>query len=149
MEKIFLRTEHNYDRNKASEDTALICKDASRTKQEYADDADINKILERFGQGYPMPENTTPPTSGDFTNLPDYRAAHDMIRAADELFGTLPAKIRARFNNDPAYYIEFFHDPENYDEALKLGLVNKRPPADQPAPQPEVKTPPETPAKTA
>lgn len=123
----FFRTEYNYDMNAVSEATALHCPEPSKTRQEFADDANINVIVERFGIGHEMPLNTRPPMSGDFTNLPDYKTALDMIRAADDVFGSLPAKIRARFNNDPAQYIDFLEDPENEDEAVKLGLATKAP----------------------
>lgn len=132
----FFRTEYNYDRKEVSDETALYCKDPSRTKQEFAADADINTIIERFGIGYDMPLNTTPPASGDFTNIPDFRGAVDIVRQAQEVFNALPAKIRSRFENDAAKYIDFFEDPDNYDEARKLGLVK---------PRQEVETPPETP----
>lgn len=135
----FFRTEYNYNRDEVSRETGLRCGDASRTRQEFAQDADINTIVERFGIGHEMPINTKPPLSGDFTDLPDYKAALDMVRAADDLFGTLPAKIRSRFNNDPAQYIAFFEDPDNMDEAIKLGLA-KAPPAVQDAPSPIVET---------
>lgn len=136
----FFRTEYNYDRNEASQETALYCKDASRTKQEFAADADINTIIERFGIGYDMPLNTTPPASGDFTEIPDFRGAVDIVRRAQEVFNALPAKIRSRFENDAGKYVEFFNDPDNYEEARKLGLVKE--------PE-EVQTPPEPPKDPA
>lgn len=136
----FFRTEYNYDRNEASDETATVNKDPSLTRQEFAADADINTIIERMGLGYEMPINTTPPQQGDFTDLPDFQAATQMIRHAQEVFNALPAKIRNRFQNDPEKYIEFFHDPDNRLEAEKLGLVKPQqveedPPAPPKAPE--------------
>lgn len=133
----FFRTEHNYDRDAISDETGTRNLEPSMTKQEFAADADINTIIERFGIGYEMPLNTTPPQQGDFTELPDFTAAVKKVREAQEIFNSLPAKIRSRFQNEPEKYIEFFHDPDNYDEAVKLGLVKPRPPEDTPPdPQP-------------
>ena len=38
----------------------------------------------------------------------------------------LPAKARARFQNDPQQFMEFMNDEENIAEAIKLGLATKR-----------------------
>lgn len=122
----FFRTEYNYDRDAVSLQTALVCKDPSRTRQEFAADADINTIVERFGLGYEMPVNTVPPMQGDFSEVPDFQGAQDIIRHAHEVFNALPAKIRSRFENDAGQYIDFFHDPDNYEEAVKLKLVKPR-----------------------
>ena len=46
--------------------------------------------------------------------------------AANAAFAALPASIRARFNNDAGAYVDFFNDSKNYDEAVKLGLVEPR-----------------------
>lgn len=134
METPFFRTEHNYDRKAVSDATGTENKEPSLTRQEFADDADINTIVERLGLGYEIPLNNTPPKQGDFTNLPDFTAATKMIRQAQEIFNALPAKIRNRFQNDPEKYIEFFHDPENTDEAIKMGLVKAPEPVQTPSP---------------
>lgn len=142
----FFRTEHNYDRKEASDATATINNEGSLTRQEFAADADINTIVERMSLGYQMPVNTTPPMQGDFTGLPDYGGAVQMIRKAQEIFNNLPAKIRERFQNDPEKYINFFHDENNRLEAEKLGLVKPRPVPEDPAKkEPALKEP----AKTA
>lgn len=144
MEKIFFRTEYNYDRNKVSDETATVNNEPSLTRQEFAAEADINTIIERMGLGYDIPTNTTPPMQGDFTNLPDFTAATKMIRHAQEVFNALPAKIRNRFENDPEKYIEFFHDPENELEAIKLGLVKPKPQEDTPPEPPKAPEAPKT-----
>lgn len=143
METIKFRTEYNYDRDEVSKETALYCKDGSKTRQEFLDDANINVIVERFGIGHEMPLNTVPPQTGDFTNIPDFRGAQDLIRKAQEVFASLPAKIRAKFDNDPAKYIDFFEDPDNESEAIRLGLAKK--PEVQQNPPDQGVTPPEPP----
>lgn len=133
----FFRTEYNYDMNIVTEQTALVCKDPSRTRQEFAEDADLNVIVARFGIGHEMPQNVTPPMSGDFSAVPDYRGAQDLLRKANEVFGNLPAKVRSRFDNDPAQYIDFLENPDNEAEAIALGLASKPAPVDTPPdPQP-------------
>lgn len=147
MKTPFFRTEYNYDRNEVSDQTATVNNEPSLTRQEFAADADINVIIERMGLGYEMPVNTIPPMDGDFTDLPDFTAATQMIRRAQEVFNALPAKIRNRFENDPQKYIDFFQDPENGLEAIKLGLVKPPLPVDTPPAPP--KEAPTAPPKTA
>ena len=36
---------------------------------------------------------------------------------------TMPADVRARFNNDPALFVDFCSDEANLDEMRKLGLA--------------------------
>jgi len=64
---------------------------------------------------------------GDFTNVPDLRTALDMVNDAKNRFMALPAKLRTRFDNDPANLWSFVNDPENADLAVTLGLLQKLP----------------------
>jgi len=140
----FFRTEYNYDRNKVSDETATVNNEPSKTRQEFAEEADINVIIERFGLGYEMPLNPVPPQQGDFTGLPNFTEAVQMIRKAQEVFNALPAKIRNRFENDPQKYIDFFHDPENQLEAVKLGLAKPPAAGDTPPAPPKAPEAPKT-----
>jgi hypothetical protein len=47
----------------------------------------------------------------------------NVVRAADENFMRMDAKVRARFNNSPQVFLEFFANPDNVDEAVRLGLA--------------------------
>lgn len=98
-----------------------------RTQQEFAEEADINTIVRRFGLTGELPENVRIPQSGDFTGVTDYHSALNLIREADEGFMELPAELRARFEHDPGRLMAFLEDASNKDEAIKLGLVNKPP----------------------
>lgn len=115
----------------------------SRTKQAFKQSCDINLIMKRFknvqGVDYLQKFNGCVSGSfGDFSDVPDYRSALEQVRRADEVFMRLPAKVRARFENDAALFLDFCHDPANKDELVSLGLAN--------APQ---KGNADTPAKTA
>ena len=46
-------------------------------------------------------------SSGDFTNIPDFHTAMNLVRQAQEEFVRIPADVRARFNNDPGRFMEF------------------------------------------
>lgn len=121
-----LRTYGNYDTDKVSEETALFCLDETMAQQNFKDDADINVIMRRFGQGHDVPQGFLSPTYGDFDTISDYREALEAVRDAGELFMELPADLRARFNNDPGALIDFVSADENRAEAEKLGLLQPR-----------------------
>lgn len=113
----------NYDTNEASDASGLKCEDVSLTKQSFAEEADINYIIRRFGLDGQLPSNVQMPMNGDFRNAPDFMSAMNLIVAAREGFMTLPAKIRSRFDNDPRKLVDFLSDEANRDEAVKLGIV--------------------------
>jgi len=121
----FLRTPYNYDTDAASNESGLHCEDASLAQQHFKDECDINNILRQFNITGLLPEAPLSPRYGDFTGIGDYHTALNQVIAAEDEFMSLPANIRARFENDPAQLIEFLDKPENKDEAIKLGLVNQ------------------------
>lgn len=106
-----------------------------RTKQEFRDDTDINNIMARFEKtGLVDFVNEHEPHYGDVTGL-EFQTAMNQVIAAQALFDDLPANVRKRFNNEPEAFLDFVNDPQNLDEALRLGLVTKRP--SDPTPEPK------------
>lgn len=120
-------TGYNMDNDSISLQSGLICSDDSLAIQSAEEESNINTIVRRFGISGELPNNIRMPQSGDFTGLPDFHAAMNIVRQAQEEFLKVPAELRARFNNDPARFMAFVEDGSNYEEALKLGLVNARP----------------------
>lgn len=140
----FLRTPYNYDVDAVSDETGLKCEDPSLTQQHMAEECDINYIVERFGVTGQLPDAPQyAPTYGDFTGIGDYRQALDAVSAADAAFMALPAKIRERFDNDPALFVDFCSstDPADRSEAIELGLIPPPAVPDGVIPSPEVVKP--------
>ena len=119
----FLRTPYNYDVDKVSDETGLACPDPSLAQQNFKDESDINYIVRQFGLTGELPGQTISPQYGDFTGVLDYHSAVNAVLAAQDEFMSLPAQMRARFDNDPANLIDFLDKQENREEAIKLGLV--------------------------
>ena len=122
-------TGFNMNQNEISDATGLACADESMAIQSAEDESNINTIVRRFGLTGELPSNLRMPQTGDFTGLPDFHAAMNLVRQAQEEFVRVPADVRARFRNDPQEFMNFFENPDNYTEALELGLVNARPPS--------------------
>lgn len=122
--ELILRTENNYDRDEASYVSGLKCQDESRTQQQFAEEADINTIVRRFGISGIMPADFGMPQSADFSEtITDYHTALNLIRRADEDFMQLPGQLRERFQNDPQRLIDFIENPANLEEARELKLA--------------------------
>ena len=105
----------------------------SQTLQSFKDDADINCIIARFENTGVLVDPTVPvsrtPQFGDFSDLPTYQEAQNVIVAANNAFNSLSSKIRERFGNDPAAYFQFVQSlkegSDDYDEAIRLGIIDK------------------------
>lgn len=117
-------------------------KDKPLTQQSAKDECDINLIVERAKRGAIIEPRPEAPMYGDFSEIPkDLRECLVIARRADELFMSLDANIRRRFDNDPALMLDFLNDSKNRDEAISLGLV-MAPPAPVPAPPAAPEVPP-------
>lgn len=114
--------------------------DASLTRQEFAQEADINNIMRKYASGLPpSPAGARPPLFGDFSNVPDYQTALNKVLDAQERFAELPSHVRKRFDNDPAKLLEFLASEDNRAEAVDLGLVDPPHPVDPPVSVPDEK----------
>lgn len=121
--EVFLRSQYNYDMDMASLESGLKCEDKSLAKQSFAEEVDINTIVRRFGLSGELPENLRVPVNADFEGVFDFQSAMNVLRSAEEAFMEMPAHVRARFNNNPALFVNFCSDEGNRAEAIKLGLV--------------------------
>jgi phage internal scaffolding protein len=121
----------------------------SMTKQSFKAECDINNIVRDFTPQYMAELTMLNQQAGLYQDLPDtidYQMSLEALRQTDAAFASLPAKIRARFDNDPAQFLQFFNDPANQEEAIALGLaLDTRPP---PPPEEPPKAPPEPPKAT-
>lgn len=123
--RIIARTEFDED----YDNTKYSLKEFSKslTDQSGVAAADIRNIVNRhIKSGVPFQGVNWGETN--FVGCDDYMSAMNKIADADEAFEALPSKVRKRFANDPARLLEFVSNADNYDEALKLGLVRKREP---------------------
>jgi len=118
----------------------------SRTHKEFAEECDINKLLLRYPKTGVLPLNKATPKYGDFTNVPDYQNALNVVRTATTAFEALPAPVRKRFNNDAQAFMEFATDKRNLPDMVKMGLATP-PPVKEEAPKPVKRE--KTPSKEA
>lgn len=103
----------------------------SLTVQAEKDNTDIKNILDRFTRtgtfGSVVPGHTPArPMFGDFSELPDFQTIQNQYVRVSEYFDGLPSDIRYKFGNDPVKFSAWMSQKENYEEAVQLGLVEKR-----------------------
>lgn len=117
---------------------------APKTQQHHKASCDINNILKKYHRdGIISPDvlNRRNAVFADVSNIGDFQESQNKIIAAKEAFMTLPARLRARFDNDPAKALDFASDPNNLQECIELGMIAE--------PQPTEPAPPEAPASDA
>ena len=91
-------------------------------QQHFKSDCDLNVIIKRYPDGV-LPPPHSMPTYGDFTALGHgLQASMDALRYVSDWFASLPADIRARFDNDPLAAQRFVLDHQ--DDAIKLGILS-------------------------
>lgn len=124
---------HFYNRYSPAPSAGISISSPSLTQQQFADEADINKLVKRYevtGMYYPPDVIVSrKPQYGDFTGVKSafdaYLAAEAFLDDAHAQFDELPSNVRSRFDNDPSVMLEFLEDPSNYDEAKRLGLIEE------------------------
>lgn len=125
----------------------------SLTRQEFADECDINTLMARYETSVIGGPGNMPPLGPqnfvDWTTQPQTLLEYmDVMRTADAAFMSLPAAVRKEFDNDPVEFVDFAQDPANQAQMASWGLAEPvKPPEPSPAP-PEAKASPE-PSKAA
>lgn len=103
-----------------------INSEPSMTQQQFAAECDINNIMKKYDGRINLVPFTASGHFADLTELGDYQSMLDKVLVAQDAFASLNADLRKRFNNDPAQLLSFLQDENNYDEGVKLGLLNAR-----------------------
>lgn len=95
-------------------------------QQHFKDECDVNNILRKYeATGLVTHLANGTPSYGDFSSVLDFQQAQNLLIEAQDAFDALPASLRKRFDNDPAVMLEFIENPDNREEAERLGLVSK------------------------
>jgi len=122
----------------------------SLARQEFAEECDINTIMERYDSGETITHVArSSPLYLDYTAVPDnLMDAMNFMEGARMEFMRLPAKVRKEFDNDPARFVSFAEDPANLDQMRAWDLAPKppEPPAPPAAPSGPAAPPPAPPA---
>lgn len=142
MEKIVRHAFSGHD----PREYAITSDKPSLTRQEFAQECDINVILARYqASGEIDFLNKHAPQYMDTTAV-DFQTAMETVANAQSAFNDLPSHIRDRFENDPAKLLDFVHKDANREEAIKLGLIAPPAPGSAAAAVAGASAPPAAPA---
>lgn len=123
---MFTRSPFNYDRNEASNESAVVFPEETLAQQHFKEQCDINRIVAQYAKTGLVPQSTATPMAEDFVGITDYHTAMNAIRRGNEAFSTLNADVREKFQNDAGRFVDFCLDPGNLDEVIALGLAPQR-----------------------
>lgn len=94
-------------------------------KQSFKEECDINNIMRKYLKSGTVPVPSGKLQYGDFSDVPDYQHALNVVLDVQEYFVSLPSAVQKRFKNDPEAFLEFINDPGNIEEAKRLGLIEE------------------------
>lgn len=100
--------------------------DEGRTLQSSQDECNINLIMSKYAKTGMVDHLSRYGSEYGFASSVDFHEAMNIVAKADQMFSDLPAKARARFGGDPAAFLEFVQDEENFEEAVFLGLADPK-----------------------
>lgn len=129
----FPHATHDFFKPLAARDPGISDWGPSLTRQEFAEDCDINVIMDRFATtGIPPANMREGGAYLDLTDMPeDLQSTLEMLKNAETAFMTLPATVRREFDNDPVKFVDFASNPANSDKMVEWGL-SERPVAPAP-----------------
>ena len=99
-----------------------VNKEKSLTQQNLKDQANIHCILKKYAKTGLLPQRTVTPI--DPTAIPadiNFQDAMNFVNNLREKFELLPSDLREKFGNVDGY-VKFVKNPDNKDEAIKLGI---------------------------
>lgn len=105
-------------------DTRVFFPNPTLTEQHHIEYTAIKNIMARYEHSGVIDHvNKHQGTYGDYINAPDFQEAQIAIAQAKEMFLSVPAQIRADFQNDPGAFIDFMQNPENREKIQAYGLT--------------------------
>lgn len=103
-----------------------VITEKSRTQQQFKDMVNINNIMKQYSKTKELKHlNMRQGQYADLTQIKDYKESLETVITAQKAFETVPAHIRAEFQNDPHQFINFLQDSKNDQRAIELGLKEK------------------------
>lgn len=98
-------------------------KDKGLTEQSHKDSCDIRNIMRKYEKTGVLDHNAK--HAGRYMDMPtpvDFKEAMDIIASANSMFESVPAEIRADFNNNPATFLAFMQNAENREKIKEYGF---------------------------
>lgn len=115
----------------------IVFTEPSMTQQHFKDETMIDNILQKYAETGFLTDPFTPKRPiqfGDFSDVKDFQTAQNAIALATEYFESLPANVRASFNNSPQEFLNALSNSEQRSKLEELGFIA---PEEAKAPEPK------------
>lgn len=101
----------------------LVCEDPSLARESEKDATDVNKIMERYKKTGIIPMSGQEMFFADVSSVASYQEIMDRVAAGNQAFERLPAEVRARYQNDPAVFLDALQDKAARAQLELEGLI--------------------------
>ena len=108
--------------------------DEIRVEQSHKDEVDVNVIVRKHGMELIQKVAALQEWRYDNVVGNDFQESMNALIKARDTFDMVPSDIRKQFDNDPAKFMDFVHDPANEQWLIDNGLAEAPPPAPEPVP---------------
>lgn len=100
----------------------------SVTKQSFAAECDINRIVDKFPvvDDTAVLDNMPMELFGNIVTPNEMTGAVEVVNLVNKQMMSLPAKLRDKFGNDPIKFLEFLEKPGSLDYLKKEGYINEQ-----------------------
>lgn len=120
-------------------------------EQNHIQETNINEIIRRHGIDLIRKTAMLQSQTFQFDDVTgnDFQEAMEKVNKAQESFEQMPSELRAKFEYNPAKFLDFVQNPDNINEMVEMGLAiadNPPPPVQVQVvepPQQNPETPPE------
>ena len=102
----------------------------SLAQQQFAKEADVNVLIERYkktGSFYnPLTPSSFPrmPQYADISEIPDMMGQMELLDGVQRLFASLPARVREQFGHSVAEFVAWAQNPANFEAGVKMGIFD-------------------------
>ena len=96
----------------------------TKTKQSEKDDCDINLIMAKYIKTGVLDHVREHAPEYGFATSETFQQSMEIVAKANSMFEDLPSKIRNKFENNPAKFLDFVQDESNLEEMAEMGLAN-------------------------
>jgi phage internal scaffolding protein len=97
--------------------------DQNLTKQSFKDEVNINNIMAKYEATGTITHLARHPAEyGDFSNVQDLQSAIHQVEGARESFESLPSELRAKFDNNPVDFYNYFQNASE-DDLRESGII--------------------------
>lgn len=98
----------------------------SMTDKSQQQSTDVNYIMDKYKKtGQITHLAKVQGNFADLSEITDLHSSMNLVTKAQETFNALPSYLRKRFGNSPIEMVNFLNNPQNDQEAIKLGLKIK------------------------